>query len=473
MNSSSSEPRERESLSWATRPFVELIRLSWPITVSMLSYSVMTLAGTLFVSSLGASALAGVGLGGTAAFAVLCFSFGLLRGVKVVVSQAVGAGQRHEVGAYLAAGLVIALVAGVVTIGAGELLAPFMTLIAATPESGADARAYLEVRVLGAPLVLLFVALREARYGVSDARSPMIASVAGNAANLVLDYVLVIRLDQGVAGAAWGTVAGHFVEAGILFALQSREGLRLSKIAVRHLAGVWRYGFPTAVQFMLEVGSFSVLAAMLASLSETEMAAHQIALQIIHLSFLPSLAVGEAASVLAGQAIGANRDDLVRVVARHGLWASTVYTGSCSLAFVLAGTWIVSPFTTEPRLFVTALHLLWVAAIFQVFDGANIIARGTLRGTGDVRYAAVIGIVTSWLLTPPFTWLLGYHFGLGALGGWIGLCAEIIIGSGLVWWRLERGGWRAAAREARRVLGSNRDGAPSIALATTEAEAAE
>ena len=59
----------------------------------MLSYSIMTLVDTLFVGRLGASALAGVGLGGVAAFTVLCFGFGLLRGVKILVSQAVGAGR--------------------------------------------------------------------------------------------------------------------------------------------------------------------------------------------------------------------------------------------------------------------------------------------------------------------------------------------------------------------------------------------
>src|SRR5262245_50448447 len=83
------------ALSWERRPVRELLRLAWPITVSRLSYSVMTLVDTVVVGRLGTTAIAGVGLGGTTAFALLCFWFGLLRGTKTLVSQAVGAG-RHD-----------------------------------------------------------------------------------------------------------------------------------------------------------------------------------------------------------------------------------------------------------------------------------------------------------------------------------------------------------------------------------------
>jgi Na+-driven multidrug efflux pump len=91
-----------------------------------------------------------------------------------------------------------------------------------------------------------------------------------------------------------------------------------------------------------------------------------------------------------------------------------------------------------------------------VFDGANILARGALRGTGDVRYAAVIGICTSWLATPPLTWLLGMKLGMGALGGWLGLCVEIMVGAVVLWLRLERGAWEthAAASRARVATGA-------------------
>src|SRR5215470_1884422 len=170
----------KRSLPWENRPWWELLRLSWPITVSTLSYSLMTLVDTLLMGHIGPAQLAGVGLGGTAAFALLCFPFGVLRGVKTLVSQAVGARRHEEVGRYLAAALGLALAVGVVTIGAGQLVAALLTHIAASPASGEAARTYLSIRILGAPLSLAYVALREVRYAQGDARTPMMATLIAN-----------------------------------------------------------------------------------------------------------------------------------------------------------------------------------------------------------------------------------------------------------------------------------------------------
>src|SRR6476660_6035901 len=94
-----------EALRWSERPFAELLRLAWPITVSTLSYSIMTLVDTLLVGHLGPASLAGVGIGGTASCAQICFSFGLLRGIKTLVAHAVGAGRQDLVAAYRGAAL--------------------------------------------------------------------------------------------------------------------------------------------------------------------------------------------------------------------------------------------------------------------------------------------------------------------------------------------------------------------------------
>jgi len=109
------------------------------------------------------------------------------------------------------------------------------------------------------------------------------------------------------------------------------------------------------------------------------------------------------------------------------------------------------------------VRLLYVAAVFQTFDGANIAARCILRGVGDVRFAAVVGVVTAWMMTPPLAWLLGWRAGLGAYGGWLGLCGECIIGALVLWQRLQRGRWRDIA-EASRPAAEN---AEALALSGT------
>ena len=439
------EADEQKQLSWEGKPLSELLRLSWPIAVSTLSYSVMTMVDTLLVGHLGAASLAGVGLGGTAAFALICFSFGLFRGVKTLVSQAVGAGRRDLVAAYRGTGVLAACVVGAATVAVGQLAAPVLLHFAATPEAGRAAHVYLVIRNLAAPAALITLALRECSYGEGDAQAPMRATLIANLVNIALACLLVFALHFGVAGAAWATVIAQTVEALVLAQMGRRQGWGYRGATWAHARALWHIGAPTAVQFTLEVGAFVLLAVLISSLSEVQMAAHQIALQVCQFSFLPAYAVSEAASVMAGQAVGARRRELVLPVAWLGLAVAGGYTLACSVLFATAGHSIARGFTDDATLAGVAVRLLYVAAVFQTFDGANMVARGVLRGVGDVRFAAVIGVVTSWLMTPPLAWLLGWRAGLGAYGGWLGLCGETILGAFILWHRLQRRRWEAAA----------------------------
>lgn len=456
-----------DKLSWANNPTRELVRLSWPIAVSMVSYATMTLVDTLFVSRLGGSALAGVGLGGTAAFALLCFTFGLMRGVKTRVSQAVGAGRRTEVDAYLGAGLLLAVSLGALVLGLGQLVARTLPDIAASGESGAHAQTYMSIRMLAAPIALTFVALREHRLGLGDARTPMIASVVANIVNIGLDALFIVVLDWGVPGAAFATIIGQSSQAVLLGLVQYLEKPRLSQTRLRHIRSISKVGMPIAIQFQLEMGSFALLAAMLAALSDVEMAAHQIALQVIHFTFLPMLAVAEAGAVLSGQAVGADRDAMVPRVVKAGMKVSSGYALFCTLVLAVGAPIIVTGFTDDPVLAQSAIELLWCAAVFQWFDAAYSIFRGALRGAGDVKFSATVGVILAWVLTPPLTYLLGYRAGLGALGGWIGITAEIVIGAAIMGVRLSRGGWLPFAKESRAEIEADSD---EIELAPVAAE---
>ena len=140
---------------------------------------------------------------------------------------------------------------------------------------------------------------------------------------------------------------------------------------------------------------------------------------------------------------------MVRPVAHLALVGAVAYMGLCALVLVGGGEAIARAFTEDVDVIVVAGRLFMVAALFQVFDAAYMVARSALRGVGDVRVPAVVCVALSWLSTPPLMWLLGYHCGLGALGGWIGLCVELSVGAGLLWWRLERSAWRPAAARAR------------------------
>jgi MATE family multidrug resistance protein len=438
--------------SFIDRPYVALLRLAWPIAVSLLSYALMTLVGALFVGRLGASALGAVGLGGVATFTLLCFGLGALRGVKVIVSQAVGAGKKQQIRGWVGAGLVLAAVLALVALALGPLLAWLLRALARSSEVGELAGEYLLIRNLGAPLVLIAVALREVRYGLSDSRTPMQAAVVANLANIALDALFIFGLEWGVRGVAWATVIAHALEVLLLVRVQAASGFGLREFGAAELRRLWSLGWPLGLQFLLEIGAFATLVAILAGISEVDLAAHHVALQLVHFSFLPALAIGEAASVLAGEAVGAGQDRQVRRIASHALWVAIAYTGFCAIVLVALAHPLAAAFSDDDRVRRLAAQLLYVSAAFNLFDGANVVARGVLRGAGDVRFPALLSVLTAWVSTPPLTVVLGITLGMGALGGWLGLCVEIIVGALILWHRLIKGSWLAYARRSRDQL---------------------
>src|SRR5262249_1095141 len=151
---------------------------------------------------------AGVGLAAVVGFTLVCFGIGLLRGAKTLVSQAVGANRRERVPELVGAALAIAVALGALATLAGHVLAPVIAALSASPRAGQFPAQYLAIRSLGATLVLVYAALRESRYGVGDSRTPMRASLAGNAVNIALDALLILGLDMSVRGAAIATIAG-------------------------------------------------------------------------------------------------------------------------------------------------------------------------------------------------------------------------------------------------------------------------
>jgi MATE family multidrug resistance protein len=454
----------RRTLAWQARPLVELLRLAWPITISTLSYSVMTLTSTWFVAHSGdqsTEAVAGVGVAGVVFFAMLCFGIGLLRSVKTLVSQAVGAGRPlADRDGYLSAGCAVALIAGFITLALSELAGPLLAVMT-RPEATPHAQVYLQIRALAAPLLLLFVAMRETRYGESDARAPMRASIVGNLVNVGCDVVLVYWLGWGAAGAAWAGVAGNAAEMSGLARTMWRRCFAGRELRARMLA-VWRLGLPNAIQFVMEVGSFLLLTTMISRMSAVQMAGHQVVLQLIHFSFLPGHAISEAASVLAGQAIGARCEWLVRRVALRALMLAGGYAALCTVVFAFGAPLLADAFAKDAAMAGVIVTLVHVSTLFLITDAANLVARGILRGVGDVKFAATVGIATAWALTPPTTWFLGEHLGMGAVGGWIGLSAEIFLGACIVWWRLLGGGWKRAAADARALQVDTADDAALV-----------
>jgi MATE family multidrug resistance protein len=432
----------------------ELLALAWPIMTAMAGETVMGLVDTKLVGGLGAAALGGVGVAMTVVFLGYMVVFGLMRGVKVCVAHAVGEGHGHRSVRYAQAGIALGLVAGTVFGLCTRDVGPLFRIIGIDAALVPYAKSFLAAYTFGAPGSAVVSALVQHRQGVGDARTPMAVGLGGNVVNALLGWALIyghLGLPAlGVRGGAYATATSEWLEASVLVALLVRDARRAGSHAqartelpfARALREVIALGLPTGIQFGSEMLAFATFTSVLGSLGAEQIAAHQIALATIRVSFLPGAAVGEAASVLVGQALG--RRSLVQAdrATRAALIVAMAFMASWGVVFAVAGGWIVRLFTDDSAVAQVARTLLWIAAAFQVLDAANMVLRSALRGAKDVRVPALIGVAVVWTCIPTAAFVLGRLAGMGSVGGWLGFVAETTLGAVLMARRWRRGAWR-------------------------------
>ncbi|HET8937160.1 MAG TPA: MATE family efflux transporter [Polyangiales bacterium] len=452
------------NLSWRQRPFAEVLRLAWPIGVSLLSFSTMTAVDTLFIGHLGPTALAGVALGSATTFTLFCFGMGLLRSSHITISQAVGAGQRQRVLAYLGAGIVVAVGLGLLTACLGQVVASFADVFTASGESALHAATYTRVRSLGAPLLFVELALSGARYGSGDSRSSMIAVLTANAVNVVLVAFFSLALHAGVSGVAAATVLSQVVEVYVLARRQSKEGFGLAAWTQGDVRVLLRTGVPLGIERFFDMGAFGLMILIMARMGDLELAAHQVAHQALLFGFMPIIAIGDASTVLIGQAVGAGRIRMVPRVQRAALCAGLCYAALCSVAYLSLARVFAQQFTQEKHVVDVAVQLLRIAAGFVFIWPFYSIGQATLRAIGDVKAASIITVIAAWGCTPLFAAWFGIGLGLGAPGGYFGIATEVVVGALAFWWRI-RGDGAAWVRNLRRFRSELRraEGAEPVA----------
>lgn len=438
------------------------MHLAWPIGVSMISYSFKGVLDSLMVGHLGTDALAAVGVAGVLAFNVIAFPMGVLRGQKSLVSQYLGAGRSQESfrfgiqAFYLAAAfsLLFLFLAG----QAGSIFALISHGSAMRGESILLGQKYLGWRIGCSAPTLMALAVGEYLRATGRTRLPMVADLISHPLNLLFNYALIFgnfgAPKMGVVGAAIGTGLAETVCLVLLliFPALTRKGklpakpFRFEWVRFRRVLSV---GTASGVQFTLEVGSFSLITFMISRyLGSLSTAVHQAAIQVIHFSFLPAVAVGDGGSVLIGRFVGMKRYDLVQRTVRSMLQLIVPLMVAMGLVFLLAGQYIAAPFihNEDPELQARGIALggalLAVAAVWQLGDAFQIVYRFSLRAAGDHQWVMWAGVSLTWVLSVPLAWTAMQVFGGDVNLVWLMWSGELYLGAWVFRRRWKSGAWR-------------------------------
>ena len=420
----------------------DVLRVAWPLVVSMLSYTFMSLADTLMVAQLGTTEVAAVGIGATAYFTVVCFGMGLLGGVKVITAQAHGAGDEARGRAVAWQGALVGVSLGLVMLGLIPLSGPIMDVMAGGGRTGALGGEYFGARLWGVVAHLLSVACFGWFEGRGQTALPMVVRVMANVLNVCLDAVLIFGLgpfpEMGVKGAAVATVFALVAQAIVAFALLWHR-TPSERVSLDGMSELFRIGGPMGVQWALEVQSWALFSSLVARVGDAHLAAHTIVVRICSVSFLPGHAIGEAASILTGQAVGAGDAAAARRATRTATYVAVGLMGAFGLVFLGFGEHLLSVFKPDPEVLDIGVKLMAIAAVFQVFDGLLMTRTGALNGVGDTRFVMAYSVAMAWLQMVPMAWFLCNTLEWGVHGAWLSLTAEIMVLSAIMWRRWSHG----------------------------------
>jgi MATE family multidrug resistance protein len=427
-----------------------LVRLAGPVVAAELGWMAMWLVDTVLVGHVSAEAIGAVSVGGNVFFTVAIFGMGLLLGLDFTVAHAAGAGNRDAVNHALVDGLHLALLATVGLTVVALALRPFFAWAGVRPAVAAQALPFYVAMLWSICPLLVFSALRRYLQALGRVLPIMLAVLTANIVNLAAGWMFIFghlgAPALGAIGAGWATTASRLYEALAIVAyivvVERRRPTGLRHVSlrprIRQLARLTRLGLPAATQLTLEVGVVATATTLAATLDTVSLAAHQVALGIVSVSFMVPLGVASAAAVRVGRALGERDVPAARRAGWTALGVATVVMLSSGLTFLLVPRPILRVFTDDPAVIETGVALLRVAAAFQLFDGIQVVATGVLRGTGDTRTPMLANLGGHWLLGLPVGALLCFRAQLGVIGLWIGLSVGLIVVAVTLLWAWSR-----------------------------------
>ncbi|HEX3092270.1 MAG TPA: MATE family efflux transporter [Candidatus Angelobacter sp.] len=427
--------------------FRPMLRLAAPLALTELGWLAMSFTDTVMVGRLpdSATAIGAVSLGSTLFYTIGVFGSGVMLGMDTLVAQSYGARKLEEChrimwnSLYLAGAIAPLLMLSVLSI------LPLFNRVGLEPALVAQTVPFLKALVWSTLPLALYFALRRYLQAMHIVKPVVFALISANLVNLLGNWVLVYghlgARSHGVAGSGWSTcISRAYMVAVLAVAVVYYDRKRSSglwsasrRLELRRIRQLLRLGLPAALQLLLEIGAFATATFLIGKLGAVQLAGHQIALNVASFTYMVPLGICSAAAVRVGHAMGA-RD--AHAAARSG-WMAIFFGAlfmSCSgLALFLFARPIARMYTPESDVVNAGATLLLVAAVFQLFDGLQVVATGALRGAGNTRIPMFANFLGYWVIGLPLGAFLCFKLKMGAVGMWLGLClALILIGSALL-----------------------------------------
>src|ERR1035438_8090887 len=432
-----------------------MLRLAAPLAMAELGWMAMGFVDAVMAGRLGAAAIGAGSLGGMLFFPIAICGTGMLLGMDTLVAQAFGAKDAPACRRPLVQGLWIA--AGVAPVVALllALTIPLLRAVGTNPRVMELLGPFVHALLWGVPPLLCYTVFRRYLQAMNIVKPITFAVISANLLNFAGNWLFMYgnwgapRL--GLEGSGYSTsISRIYIALVLLIAvlrhqwLQSEPrpgyppGVRSDRPIAN--AALFSYrpqfplirrllalGFPSAMQIFVEGAVFGAVTVMAARFDEVSLAAHSIAVNVVSITFMVPLGISSAAAVRVGQAVGRKDPPGIAVSGWSALLLGAGFMSAAGLALAIVPRWIARLYTPEAAVIAASAALLRIAALFEIFDGLQVVATGALRGLGDTRTPALAHFAGYWILGMPVAWFLCFTYGWGVTGIWVGLTSALIL----------------------------------------------
>jgi len=417
------------------------IHLAFPIVLSQIGQVTVHLVDNMMVGHVGTPELAAASFANNVFMIGLYFGMGITYGLTPLIGNAFSKGKIQEVTILLKNGVFTHLAAAFVLTAVMFGIYFILPLLGQPIEVLNLAKPYFLLLCLSYLPFMLFFSMKQFFEGIGNTKMAMQITLIANAINVIVNYIFIFGKfgfpEMGLNGAGVGTLVSRLFMP-LLFVFYIVKSHKIKKYFVdarkqvfntEKIIAILKIGIPIGFQIIVELFAFGIGAIMMGWLGEIPLAAHQVAIGLASFTYMISLGVSQANTIRVSHQMGVKDYKSLKMAAFASTHLVLLFMLAMGIIFILARNYLPLLFTLDPAVVSIASSLLIVAAIFQVFDGLQVIMLSTLRGMADVKVPMffaffaylLVGIPTSYILTfilevgPQGIWF-GYLVGLGLAG---------------------------------------------------------
>ncbi len=429
------------------------LTIALPSTIESVLISLISMVDMIMVGTIGADAIASVGITNQPKFIILATIFSLNVGVTVVVSHRKGANDPLAANRALTNAWMISAVISFILSALGFIFSrQVMVFAGATSEYVDMASQYFKAIMVGNFFYSMSLTINAAQKGAGNTKIAMRTNVVANLVNLVCNYFLIngiwIFPKWGVFGAGVATSIGNFVAfvMSVYSILKPHEFLTIrqkhiwgfDKKTLKDLVKIFNSAF--AEQVFMRIGFFAY-SRTVATLGMVAFATHNVCMNLLNLSFSFGDGLSVATTSLVGQSLGAKRKDLAIIYSKVTQRIGNVIGIVLGLIMVIFRVPLISLFTDDPVIIENGSRIVFIIAITMFFQITQVVTYGCLRSAGDVRFTAMLSLVSVTVVRPTLTWLLCFPLNMGLIGAWLSLFLDQLVRYAGSRWRHRQGKW--------------------------------